>query len=85
MKEGLMAESNQQRQQQQQQQDHVQRLATALSHIRKVQNYVELNAPAQGEMILMLREAGDLVWGEIQRIQQVRQQQQQQQQQQRTQ
>jgi hypothetical protein len=29
----------------------------------------------------MLREAGDLVWGEIERIQQVRQQQQQQQQQ----
>ena len=67
---------------QQQQQDPVQRLATALQHIRRVQNYVELNAPAQGDMINMLREAGDLVWGEIQRIQQVRQQQQQQQQQQ---
>ena len=71
-----MTESNQQ-----QQQDPVQRLATALSHIRKVQHYLELNAPAQGEMINMMRQAGDLVWGEIERIQQVRQQQQQQQQQ----
>ena len=69
--------------QQQQQQDPVQRLAIALQHIRRVQNYVELNAPAQGDMINMMRQAGDLVWGEIARIQQVRQQQQQQQQQQR--
>jgi hypothetical protein len=68
-----MSESNQQ-----QQQDPVQRLAVALSHVRKVQNYLELNAPAQGEMINMMRQAGDLVWGEIERIQQVRQQQQQQ-------
>ena len=75
-----MAEGNQQ---QQQQQDPLQRLATALQHIRRVQNYVELNSPAQTEMIVMMREAGDLVWGEIVRIQQVRQQQQQQQQQQR--
>jgi len=73
-----MAEGNQQ----QQQQDPVQRLATALAHIRRAQNYIELNAPAQGDMITMLRQAGDLVWGEIERIQQVRQQQQQQQQQQ---
>ncbi len=72
-----MAQGNQQ----QQQQDPVQRLATALAHIRRVQNYIELNAPAQGEMINMMRQAGDLVWGEIERIQQVRQQQQQQQQQ----
>ncbi len=77
-----MTEGNQQQQQQQQQlpQDPVQRLALALQHIRRVQNHVELNAPAQGNMILMMRQAGDLVWGEIQRIQQVRQQQQQQQQ-----
>ncbi len=68
--------------QQQQPQDPVQRLAIALQHIRRVQNYVELNAPAQGDMINMMRQAGDLVWGEIARIQQVRQQQQQQQQQQ---
>jgi hypothetical protein len=73
-----MSEANQQ-----QQQDPVQRLATALQNIRVVQNYVELNSPAQGQMINMLRQAGDLVWGEIERIQQVRQQQQQQQQQQR--
>jgi hypothetical protein len=66
--------------QQQQPQDPVQRLAIALQHIRRVQNYVELNAPAQGDMINMMRQAGDLVWGEIARIQQVRQQQQQQQQ-----
>ena len=73
-----MTEGNQQ---QQQPQDPVQRLAIALQHIRRVQNYVELNAPAQGDMINMMRQAGDLVWGEIARIQQVRQQQQQQQQQ----
>jgi hypothetical protein len=72
-----MAESNQQ-----QQQDPVQRLAVALSHVRRVQNYLELNTPAQGEMINMMRQAGDLVWEEIARIQQARQQQQQQQQQQ---
>ena len=70
-----MAQGNQQ-----QQQDPVQRLATALAHIRRVQNYIELNSPAQGDIINMMREAGDLVWGEIERIQQVRQQQQQQQQ-----
>ena len=74
-----MTEGNQQ---QQQPQDPVQRLAIALQHIRRVQNYVELNSPAQGDMINMMRQAGDLVWGEIARIQQVRQQQQQQQQQQ---
>ena len=72
-----MAEGNQQ-----QPQDPVQRLAAALTNIRRVQNYMELNAPAQGEMINMLRQSGDVVWGEIERIQQVRQQQQQQQQQQ---
>ena len=75
-----MAEGNQQ--QQQQQQDPAQRLATALGNIRRAQNFVELQAPGQGEMIGLLRQAGDLVWGEIERIQQVRQQQQQQQQQQ---
>ena len=78
-----MTEGNQQQQQQQQQQQEpVQRLAVALQHIRRVQNYVELNASAQGDIITMMRQAGDLVWGEIERIQQVRQQQQQQQQQQ---
>ncbi len=72
-----MVEGNQQ---QQQVQDPMQRLALALAHIRRVQNHVELNYPAQGNTITMLREAGDLVWDEIARIQQVRQQQQQQQQ-----
>jgi len=60
--------------QQQQQQNTAQQLAQALSRIRKVQSQVELNAPGQGEMINMLREAGDLVWGEIERIQQQQQQ-----------
>jgi hypothetical protein len=71
-----MAEGNQQ-----QAQDPAQRLAQALANIRRAQNYVELNAPAQGDMINMLRQAGDVVWGEIERIQQARAQQQQQQQQ----
>lgn len=62
---------------QQQAQDPAQQLAQALANIRKVQNYVELNSPAQGEVINMLREAGDIVWGEIERIQQQQQQQQQ--------
>ena len=68
-----MAEGNQQ-----QAQDPTQRLAQALNSIRQVQNYIELNAPAQGDMINMLRNAGDIVWGEIERIQQQQQQQQQQ-------
>jgi hypothetical protein len=41
-----MAEGNQQ-----QPQDPIQRLALALSHIRRVQNHVELNYPAQGNTI----------------------------------
>ncbi len=59
---------------QQQQQSPAQRLARALSDIRKVQNMVELNYPQQGDAIKMLREAGDLVWGEIERMQQQDQQ-----------
>jgi hypothetical protein len=59
---------------QQQQQSPTQRLARALSDIRKVQNMVELNYPQQGDAIKMLREAGDLVWGEIERMQQQGQQ-----------
>ena len=61
---------------QQQQQNPAQQLAKALGHIRRVQSQVELNAPGQGEIINRLREAGDLVWGEIERIQQQQQQQQ---------
>jgi hypothetical protein len=59
--------------QQQQQQSPAQRLATALADIRKVQNMLELNYPQQGNAINMLREAGDLVWAEIQRMQQAQQ------------
>lgn len=66
-----MAEGNQQ-----QQPSPTQRLGRALTDIRKVQNLVELNYPHQGEAIKMLREAGDLVWEEIQRIQQQQGQQQ---------
>lgn len=58
----------------QQQQSPAQRLAHALSDIRKVQNMVELNYPQRGDAIKMLREAGDLVWGEIERMQQQSQQ-----------
>jgi hypothetical protein len=67
-----MAEGNQQ--QQQQQQSPAQQLARAVTNIRKVQNMVELNYPNQGDAIHMLREAGDLVWVEIQRMQQQGQQ-----------
>ena len=74
-----MSESGQQQQPQggnQQQQSPAQRLARALQGIRQVQNMLELQAPQQGNAIAMLREAGDLVWGEIQRMQQQQQQQQ---------
>ncbi len=74
-----MSESGQQgggQQQQQQQLSPAQRLARALQGIRQVQNMLELQAPQQGNAIAMLREAGDLVWGEIQRMQQQQQQQQ---------
>lgn len=73
-----MAEGNQQQgQQQQEQPSPTQRLGRALTDIRKVQNLMELNYPGQGEAIKMQREAGDLVWAEIQRMQQQAQQQQQ--------
>ena len=79
-----MAEGNQQQAQQQQAQQQqaqqqlspTQRLGRALADVRKVQNMMELNYPGQGEAIKMLREAGDLVWAEIQRMQQQAQQQQ---------
>ena len=63
----------QQRQQQQQQLSPAQRLARALQGIRQVQNFMELNHPQQGQAIAVLREAGDLVWGEIERMQQQQQ------------
>lgn len=63
-----------QQQQGQQEQSPEQRLARALTDIRKVQNMMEMNYPDQGNAIYLLREAGDLVWSEIKRYQQAQQQ-----------
>ncbi len=71
-------QGQQQQGQQQQQQSPVQRLAQALTNIRRVQNMFELNYPQQGEAIQMMRDAGDSVWQEIERLQQQQGQQQQQ-------
>ena len=57
-------------QQGQQQASPLQLLGRALSDIRKVQNLLELNYPDQGEAIKMQREAGDLIWAQLQRMQQ---------------
>ena len=62
-----------QQQEDQQQQSPLQLLGRALTDIRKVQNLLELKYPDQGEAIKMQREAGDLVWNEIQRLQQQQQ------------
>ena len=73
-----MSESGQQPQgggQQQQQLSPAQRLARALQGIRQVQNMMELNYPQHTNAIAVLREAGDLVWEEIERMQQQRRQQ----------
>jgi hypothetical protein len=51
-------------------------LGRALTDIRKVQNLLELQYPDLGDAIKMQREAGDLVWNEIQRMQQQQQNQQ---------
>ena len=64
-------------QQGQQEPSPLQLLGRALTDIRKVQNLLELNYPDQGDAIKMQREAGDLVWSEIQRLQQQQQGQQQ--------
>jgi len=69
--EALMAESDQQ--QGQQQANPMQVLGRALTDIRKVQNLLELEYPDQGDAIKMQREAGDLIWHEIQRLQQSQQ------------
>ena len=71
-----MAQQDQQQGQQQegQQPSVLQLLGRALTDIRKVQNLLELKYPDQGEAIKMQREAGDLVWNEIQRLQQQQQQ-----------
>ena len=74
-------QQQQQPQQQQQQQSPAQALARALTGIRQVQSWVELNHPQQGNVISALRESGDLVWRVIQGTQQQQQQQQQQRQQ----
>ncbi len=63
-----MAEGNQQ-----QAQNPTQALGQAVDRIRRVQNAMELNAPAQENVINMLREAGDLIWAEIERRQQQQQ------------
>jgi len=68
-------QQGQQQEQDQQQQSPTQRLTQALTSIRKVQNLLELNYPQQGDAIKMQRKAGDLVWAEIQRMQQQQQQQ----------
>jgi hypothetical protein len=51
-------------------------LGQAVDHVRRVQSAMELNAPAQEEVINMLRQAGDLIFAEIERRQQQQQQQQ---------
>ena len=63
-------------QQEDQQPNPLQLLGRALTDIRKVQNLLELQYPDQGDAIKMQREAGDLVWNEIQRMQQQQQSQQ---------
>ena len=73
-----MTQGDQQQGQQQegQQPGPSQWLGRALTAIRKVQNLLELQYPDQGDAIKMQREAGDLVWNEIQRMQQQQQNQQ---------
>lgn len=82
-----MTQGNQQQQQGQQQQGQgqqqqqvspVQLLGRALTDIRKVQSFLELNNPDRGDEIKMQREAGDLIWNLIQNMQQQQQGQQQQ-------
>jgi len=73
-----MTQGDQQQGQQQegQQPNPLQLLGRALTDIRKVQNLLELQYPDQGDAIKLQREAGDLVWNEIQRMQQQQQNQQ---------
>ena len=73
-----MSQGDQQQGQQQedQQPSPLQLLGRALTAIRKVQNLLELSYPDRGDAIKMQREAGDLVWNEIQRLQQLQQDQQ---------
>ena len=71
-------QQQQQPQQQQQQMSPAQALARALTGIRQVQSWAELNHPQQTNVIATLRESGDLVWRVIQGTQQQQQQQRQQ-------
>jgi hypothetical protein len=73
-----MTQGDQQQSQQQegQQPSPLQLLGRALTDIRKLQNLLELQYPDQGDAIKLQREAGDLVWNEIQRMQQQQQNQQ---------
>ena len=73
MAEGGQQQQGGQQQGGQQQQSPVQLMGRALTDIRKVQNMLELQNPGQTEAIKMQREAGDLVWEEIQRMQQQQQ------------
>ncbi len=73
MAQGNQQQQGQQQEEQQQQANPLQQLGRALSDIRKVQNLLELNYPDQGQAIQMQREAGDLVWAQIQRMQQQQQ------------
>lgn len=66
-------EGQQQEQGQQQQASPLQMLGRALSDVRKVQNMLELSYPDQVEAIKMQREAGDLIWAQIQGMQQQQQ------------
>jgi hypothetical protein len=73
-----MTQGDQQGQQQGQQQEDqqpspLQLLGRALNGIRRVQNLLEMRYPDQGDAIKMQREAGDIVWNEIQRMQQQQQ------------
>jgi hypothetical protein len=71
--QGQQQEQGQQQQEQQQEPSPAQQLANALSNIRKVQNLIEMNYPQQGEAIKLQREAGDLVWSQVQKMQQQQQ------------
>lgn len=73
MSEGGQQQGSQQ-QEGQQQQSPVQNLTQALTSIRQVQSMFEINYPQQGQAIQMLRTAGDLVWQEVERMQQQQQQ-----------
>jgi hypothetical protein len=74
---GQQQQGGGQQQPQQQQLSPAQALTRALTGIRQVQSWVELNHPQQGNVIAALRESGDLVWRVIQGTQQQQQQRQQ--------